>query len=64
MILTDVLEFVGKQVMVIFEDGTMSEGLLEYIQSYSELSGWRRPKHFYIGDRSFRAWHVKEIKEI
>lgn len=62
MILTDVLEYVGKRVQVIFDDGAISEGMLEYIDSYCELSGWRKPKHFYIGNKSFRAWHIKEIK--
>lgn len=62
MILTDALKYVGKQVKIIFEDGTTSNGMLEYVNSYSEMSGWRKPKHFYIGDKKFRAWHIKEIK--
>lgn len=69
MIITDLLEYVGKYVKVTFEDGTMAEGKLEYIQSYSEMNKWKRPKHFYIsfeGNKEccFRSWHVKTIEEI
>ena len=61
MILTDVLEYVGKRVRVIFEDGSEAEGVLSYVPAYSEMYGWKKAKHFYIADVDFRAHHAKEI---
>ena len=66
MIITDLLEYVGKEVEVHLFDGKVLHGKLEYIESFSDKYGWRKPKHFYIcrpdGDWCFRAWHVDKIK--
>lgn len=64
MILTDVLEFVGKRVRVVFDNGSSVEGVLEYVPAYSELYGWKKAKHFYIGDIDFRAHHADEVVEL
>lgn len=66
MIITDLMEFVGKQVKVIFEDGDVIQGKLEYVPTFSAMYGWRKPKHFYLpcegGDIGFRAYHVKKVE--
>lgn len=64
MILTDVLEYVGKRVRVTFEDETEVEGVLSYVPAYSEMYKWKKAKHFYIAGIDFRAHHVKEIIEV
>lgn len=68
MIITDLFEYVGKEVEVYLADGNVIKGKLEYIDSYCAMYRWRRPKHFYIdnkdGEWAFRAWHVDKIVEI
>lgn len=61
MILTDMLELVGKNVRVILYNGSEAEGVLEYVSAYSQMYSWRKAKHFYCGDLVFRAHHVKEV---
>ena len=68
MIITDLMEYVGKRVKVYFEDGNIKEGVLGYVHSFSEQYGFKKPKHFYLpqkdGDLCFRAWHVKKVEEV
>ena len=68
MIITDLFEYVGKKVQVHLFDGNIVQGELEYVDSYCEMYGWRKPKHFYIrnkdGDWCFRAWHVDKVVEL
>ena len=68
MIITDLLEYVGKEVEVHFFDGKVIRGKLEYIESYCAMQRWRKPKHFYIEDKdgewAFRAWHVNKVRVI
>lgn len=68
MIIVDLFEYVGKNVRVYFEDGDIQEGKLEYVPTFSEVYGFRRPKHFYLPnpheDICFRAYHVKKIEVI
>ena len=58
MILTDLMEYVGKRVLVVLETGETYEGVLEYIPSWSEQYGWRRAHYFYIGENYFRCHFV------
>ena len=68
MILTDLLELVGKRVRVEFFDGKVIEGILEYVPAYSAMYDFRKAKHFYIsmpdGDWAFRAYHINKAVEI
>lgn len=64
MILTDLMEFDGKQVRVTLEDGEILEGLIKYIPAFSEMYGWLRAHYFYINDKGFRAHHVKTCELI
>lgn len=63
MILTDLKDYVGRNVRVYFTDGDVVTGKLEYAETFSEQYGWRKAKHFYIGDLCFRAWHVRKVEE-
>lgn len=67
MIITDLMELVGKKVEVTMENGTIANGVLEYVPAYSELYGYKKAKHFYLpceGGKtlSFRAHHVRSVK--
>lgn len=68
MILTDLMEYVGKRVRVYLLDGRVIEGILEYVPAYSEMYNYRKAKHFYIslpdGEWSFRAYHVEKVVEL
>lgn len=69
MIITDLLEYVGKNVEVTMNNGNVENGVLEYVPSYSEQFEYKRPKHFYLpceagGLISFRAHHVRSVKEL
>ena len=68
MIITDLLEYVGKRVRVEFCDGDIIEGILEYVPVYSSQYNYRKAKHFYIdlldGAMAFRAYHVHKVVEI
>lgn len=68
MILTDLLEYVGKRVRLEFNDGRVVEGVLEYVPTYSSMYNYRRAKHFYITlpdeELAFRSYHVEKVVEI
>lgn len=64
MIIIDLMEYVGKNVRLYFIDGSIREGRLEYIPSYSEVFNYKRPKHFYINDYGFRSYNVEKAEEI
>lgn len=68
MIITDLLDYVGKRVRLKFNDGSVVEGVLEYVPTYSSMYNYRRPKHFYIAlpdkDLAFRAYHVDKAVEL
>lgn len=68
MIITDLMEYNGKNVEVHLYNGNIIKGTMQYIPSYCEMYDYRRPKHFYIcdenGEHSFRSYHVDTIKII
>lgn len=68
MIITDLLEYVGKRVRVNLFDGRVLEGVLEYVPAYSEMYNYHKAKQFYIslpdGEWSFRAYHVDKVVEL
>lgn len=64
MILTDLMALIGKKVRIIFTNGEVLTGVLEYAETYSEQYGWRKAKHFYLGTKHFRSWQVKEAEVI
>lgn len=64
MILTDMFDYIGKNIRVYLDDGKTLEGALEYIPTYSEMYQFRRTKHFYIGNESFRCHHVRKVEVI
>ena len=69
MIITDLLEYVGKRVRVELLNGISVEGILEYVPAYSEMYNFRKAKHFYIqlpdnNMCAFRSYHVDKVVEL
>ena len=62
------MELVGQEVTVIFKDGDVATGKLEYIPEYSAEFGYRRPNMFNIYDRfygntwAFKVSHIKKFE--
>lgn len=57
------MQYVGKRVFVFLKNervGVM--GTLGYADEFSAKHDYRKPKYFYIGDRSFRVSHVSKFK--
>ena len=62
MIITDLMELDGKEVIVVLNDNRIIQGKLQYVPSYSEMYEWKRPHYFYIGDVKFRSHFVISAK--
>lgn len=55
---------VGKEVEVVFKDGTTITGILGFADDFSAKHGYRKVNYFYIKDISFKVSHIKKIKQI
>ena len=64
MKISDVQQYLGKYVRIVFFDDTEREGVMGYTPFFSYEYGYRKPNYFYIGNLSFKASHVKKIKEM
>ena len=59
----DLLKYVGKDVRVLFKDGTWVWGKLGYADEFSAKHNYRKINHFYVGDTTFLVSHVKKLAE-
>ncbi|MCR5255057.1 MAG: hypothetical protein K6D96_03925 [Acetatifactor sp.] len=59
----ELLKLVGKDVRVLFRDGTWIWGKLGYVYNFSAKYDYRKPNYFYVGDTSFKVSHVKKVTE-
>ena len=64
MIITDLMEYDGKNVRVKLVDGQTLEGTIQYIPAWSEMYNYRRAHYFYIGETSFRCHNVECVTEL
>lgn len=64
MKISDVQQYLGKYVRILFFDGTEREGVMGYTSCFSYKYGYRKPNYYTIGELDFKASHVKKIKEI
>ena len=55
--------FLGKEVFVVFYDGSVKEGVLEYQGPVTPEIGYSFAYHYHIGNSFFRKTHVKMIRE-
>lgn len=53
---------IGKNVTVIFTDGSIAKGVLTYIEKFEEPH-YLKPGYYHVADISFRKSHVKVILE-
>lgn len=59
----ELLHLVGKKVYVYFKYGEKGiYGTLGYVDEFSEKYGFRKPKHFFIGNTSFKVSHVRKVE--
>ena len=57
-------KYLNKNVEVIFTDGDVVRGKLQYTAEFGAASGWRRPDYYAIGNLDFKASHVKKVREV
>lgn len=60
---SDLMNHVGKDVVIVLFDDSTICGKLGYIDEFSEKYDYRKPKNFYIGNMSFKVSHVKKLLE-
>lgn len=50
---------IGKEVEIVFKDGTSAKGILGYTPKFSSKYKNRKPGYYICGDYDFKASHVK-----
>lgn len=53
---------IGKKVIVVFTDGSITIGVLTYIEKF-EAPDYLKPGYYHVSNISFRKSHVKAIFE-
>lgn len=64
MIITDLMELLGKKIRVYCQDGRIEEGILGYIRSYSEEFEFKKPHYFFVNDFYFKAYQIEKVELI
>ena len=59
----ELMNYVGKWVLIHFYDNEWIYGKLGYADAFSAKHDWRKPNCFYIGNVSFKVSHVRKLKE-
>lgn len=59
----ELLAYVGKEVTVVFKDGTEEKGVLGYAKEFSTKYNYRKPDCFTLNNWDFKVSHIKKIKE-
>lgn len=60
----ELMNLVGKKVMVYFKDGERGiYGTLNYADEFSAKHDYRKPGYFYIGYTSFKVSHIRKLVE-
>lgn len=54
--------FLGEEVFVVFYDGSVKEGVLEWQGAVTAEHGFTFAYHYHIGNTYFRKTHVKMIR--
>lgn len=58
------MKYVGKNVFIYFKDREAGiYGTLGYVDEFSAKHDYRRPNDFYINHTSFKASHIRKLKE-
>lgn len=56
-------KLIGKEVTIIFVDGKMARGIVEYVPDFSAKYQWRQPGYYYVKNTAFKASHVKKAEK-
>ena len=56
-------KLIGKEVTIIFVNGTMARGIVEYVPEFSAKYQWRKPGYYHVGNTAFKASHVKKAEK-
>lgn len=56
-------KLIGKEVTIIFVNGTMERGIVEYVPEFSAKYQWRKPGYYHVGNTDFKASHVKKAEK-
>jgi len=54
---------IGKEVTIIFVNGTKERGIVEYVPEFSAKYQWRKPGYYHVGNTAFKASHVKKAEK-
>ena len=57
----EIMELVGREVIIVLHDNYTIQGKLGYADEFSAKHDYRKAKYFYVGDMSFKVSHVKKI---
>lgn len=58
----DLMEYVGKRVVIRFFDDSHTWGVLKFIDKFSAENDFLKVNSFHIGSTTFKASHVKKIE--
>jgi len=59
----ELMNLVGKKVMVYFKDGERAiYGTLGYVDEFSEKYLFRKPGYFFIGFTIFKVSHIRKVE--
>ena len=59
--INDIKKMVGKEVTIVFNDGTTDKGILGYTPEFSAKYDYRKPDYFTLNNWDFKASHIKKI---
>lgn len=60
----ELMEKVGKPVIIHFKDGKKTAGILGYTKEFSHVYGYRHPGMFTCQNWDFRVSHVKKVEDL
>lgn len=58
----EIMSLVGRKVHIYFKDGERIYGTLGYVDEFSAKHDYRKPDYFYVGNTSFKASHVRNVR--
>lgn len=59
----ELMNLVGKYVLVEFKHGKIVFGKLGFADEFSAKHDYRKTDYFYIGHKSFKVSHVRKVEE-
>ena len=65
----ELMNLAGKKVQVTYLNGETEDGILQYVDEFSEKHGYRKVDYFYLAENPysnmcFKVSHLKKVKQI